>query len=126
MKISRGDSLDRYYLLKFCGFGAFLHKIHHSDPEGVYHSHPWNGISFIFGRYWECYRDDPVIRRRCFFNIVRARRHHRTIVNRPTWTLFIHGRKCNKWSIVDAAGREASEAWEGSEGHKSYSAALTK
>lgn len=53
MKVSRGASLDRYYLLKLFGFGVFLHKIHHDDPFRLYHSHPWNFISIIFGWYDE-------------------------------------------------------------------------
>ncbi len=123
MKISRGDSLDRYYLLKLFGFGVFLHRIHHSDPPGLFHNHPWSGLSVIFGHYHEFTRDTQVTRR--WFNWIKATRHHRVeLCHRPVWTLFIHGRKSNKWSIVDTAGNKVETPWEGAEGHKSYTKAI--
>jgi hypothetical protein len=124
MKTSRGDSLDRFYLWQGFGLGLFAHRIHHSDPPGVYHSHPWSGLSIILGTYQENYRDDTRVRRRWFLNWVRANRHHRTIVRKPVWTIFFHLRKSNKWSIVDDSGRTAHTPWDGDKGHKSYSAAI--
>ncbi len=118
--ISRGESLDRIYLFKLFGYGVFLHHIHASDPD-LYHNHPWNGFSFIFGSYWEVFRDSPaVFRLRCGFNRLTAKRHHRVLVDRPVWTLFFHGPKCNTWEIVDDAGRKVTKPWEGAEGVKSY------
>ena len=124
MRVSRGDSLDRFYVAKAFGCGLFIHRIHHSDPVGTYHSHPWSGLSIILGSYQECYRDDTRVRRRWFLNWVRANRHHRTIVNKPVWTIFFHLPKSNKWSILDDAGNEAVTPWEGDKGHKSYTAAI--
>ncbi len=142
-KVSRGESLDRIYLLKLFGFGVFLHHIHGDDPKGLYHNHPWNGLSLIFGQYTEFFRPfkRPVEmisingrdrlttlsekvypqRKRWFWNWVDAHRHHRVEVSRPTWTLFIHGRKCNTWEIVDEHGNKTEKPWEGAEGEKSYS-----
>ena len=124
LKVSRGDSLDRFYLFKAFGCGLFVHRIHHSDPVGVYHSHPWSGLSIILGSYEESYRDDTRVRRRRFLNWVRANRHHRTIVNKPVWTIFFHLRKSNQWSIMDTTGAKVEAPWEGDKGHKSYSAAI--
>lgn len=126
MKISRGASLDRFYLFKLFGWGVFLHRIHHSDPFGVYHSHPWNGLSIIFGTYREQFRDSAFsVWRRRGFNFVRAHRHHRTIVDKPVWTLFIHGPKCNQWSVVDVNSKtEVAAPWEGNQGFKNYAEAL--
>ena len=125
MKKSTGESLDRYYLLKLFGFGVFLHRIHHTDPADTYHDHPWNGISFILGRYREEFHDRPgKVHLRALVNFVRATRHHRTIVDKPVWTLFIHGRKCNRWSVVDLKGRRTETPWSGEVGHKSYQEAL--
>lgn len=114
MKVSRGASLDRFYILRAFGFGIFLHRIHHSDPPGVYHSHPWNGVSLIAGRYVEQFRDEyPRAHRRWFINFVRAERFHRTIVDRPVWTLFIHGRKCNQWTVFAGDKQSAPVPWDG-------------
>ena len=125
VKVSRGQSLDRFYLLKLFGFGIFLHRIHDSDPVYLYHSHPWNGWSFILGYYDEVIRGQPGrARRRYFFNRIRADQHHRVIADRPVWTLFFHGRRCNRWSIVDEAGKVVSqEPWRGESGHKDYTRA---
>lgn len=128
--VSRGASLDRFYILKLFGYGVFIHKIHDSDPFNVFHSHTWNGISFILGSYLEQYLISPGARspfhRRKWFNRIRSTDFHRTEVDKPIWTLFIHGPKCNKWAIKDFAGREVETPWEGSEGHKDYDDALTK
>jgi len=131
-KVSHGASIDRYYLFKLLGFGAFLHHIHDSDPEGLFHSHPWNGISIIFGSYVEEFRGDyhgkrfgcEVYRRRCrFINFVAAKSHHRVIIEKPVWTLFIHLRKSNKWSIINEAGDTVEAPWEGEKGFKNYAEA---
>ena len=131
-KVSRGESLDRIYLFKLFGFGVFLHRIHHSDPNCLYHSHPWNGVSIIVGTYVECFlprcslKFRPEERRsRCLINFVRAKRHHRVEVKCPTWTLFIHGRKCNQWEIVNDQGYKVVAPWKGiPDGVKSYSNAV--
>lgn len=140
MKVSKGASLDRYYLFKLFGFGVFIHKIHHSDPEGLYHSHPWNGVSLILGKYKEYFQDDAncVLYRhwvqgapkdghhpRYLINFIRGSRHHRVVVSRPTWTLFFHLRKSNQWSIVNRKGEVISdEPWEGDTGYKDYEKAV--
>lgn len=139
-KVSRGESLDRIYLFKAFGYGVFLHHIHGNDPVGLYHNHPWNGLSIIFGNYTEFFRphwdavgigplSNRVLekkypqRKRWFWNWVDAHRHHRVEVSRPTWTLFIHGPKCNTWEIVDERGNKTEKPWEGAEGVKSYTKA---
>jgi hypothetical protein len=123
MKVSRGKSIDRYYILP----RVFIHRIHDSDPAGTYHSHPWNGVSFIFGGYWEDLLDGTR-HRRSFINFIRATRHHRVFIERPVWTLFIHAKKKknHKWSIKTYAGnqttREVFEPWRGEPGLKNYEA----
>jgi len=133
LKRSHGASIDRYYVFKLFGFGAFLHNIHDSDPAGLYHSHPWSGVSIIFGSYTEEFKGDyhgprfgcEVYRRHCrWINFISAKQHHRVIVSKPTWTLFVHLRKSNKWSIINEAGETVEAPWEGEKGHKDYSKAL--
>lgn len=131
-EVSKGQSIDRYYLAKLLGLGAFLHNIHDSDPKGIFHTHPWPGVSVIFGNYVEErllpseFGMPPklVRRRRWGFNLVAAKTPHRVEVFCPTWTLFIHWRKTNKWGIYDRFGqRVADSPWEGAEGEKDYTKA---
>lgn len=133
LKKSQGASIDRYYLTKAFGAGAFLHNIHDSDPKGIFHTHPWPGLSIIFGNYIEerLLPGEPgmppklVRRRRWGFNFVAAKTPHRVEVFCPTWTLFIHLPKTNKWKIFDRFGQVQTEApWEGEAGHKNYSEAI--
>lgn len=127
-KVSRGESIDRYYILKLFGYGIFLHKIHHSDPSGIFHNHPWNGISFFLGDYWESKYDPEkgflTVDRISFFNRIRAKDYHRIIINSPIWTLFFHGPKINEWSVIDSLGNEIKAPWEGEGENRSYSQAL--
>lgn len=123
MKISRGTSLDRYYLIKIFGFGLFLHKIHHSDPPNRYHTHPWSGLSIIFGSYIEdtIVGPDKKQSHRTILNWIRAKRPHRVTITKPIWTLFFHLPKSNQWKIYDDDGQVvAVEPWKGDTGHKDY------
>lgn len=125
LKVSRGDSLDRHYIVKALGCGIFIHRIHHSDPVGVYHNHPWSGLSIIFGHYDESYQTRPGrwLRKRGL-NWIEAGRHHNVHIDKPVWTVFLHLPKSNKWEIVTEAGAKVTAPWEGAEGKKSYTAAL--
>jgi hypothetical protein len=126
MKVSRGKSLDRFYILP----RVFIHRIHDDDPARTYHSHPWDGVSFIFGCYWEEFMDGTR-RLRVGINFLKAERHHRVILRRkgispypsPVWTLFVHGKKKenHKWSIR-RPGEEVFEPWRGAPGLKNYEA----
>lgn len=126
MKISRRENLDRYYLLKLFGFAVFLHRIHHDEKPGIFHTHPWNGFSIIFGSYKEQYLTEEGVTRlftRRWFNVVKATIPHRVEVAQPVWTLFFHGRKCNSWQVIDKTGKVlATEPWEGTNNpeRKSY------
>jgi hypothetical protein len=120
IKVSRGVSLNRFYLLKLFGFAAFLHCIHHSDSVCLYHSHPWTGFSLIFGSYVEMERG-KLARRRRFFNWIPASRFHRVVVEKPVWTLFFHLRRSNRWAVINESGNIVSEEpWRGDEGFKDY------
>lgn len=125
-KISKGKSLDRYYLFKLFGYGVFLHRIHMSDPEGLYHNHPWNGLSFIFGAYLEqkIYTEGDIRNKVKLFLSYVTGVHHRVqlISGNPIWTLFIHWPRCRQWSVVnDKYETIATEPWRGDEGVKDYS-----
>ncbi len=121
MKISRRDSLDRYYLLDVWGFGLFLHRIKQSDPFDTLNTHPWNGISFILGSYIEHRLDKPTKLRR-WVNLLTGNVPHRVeLCNGPVWTVFVHGRRHNKWGVFDLQGNLLdSEPWRGVGGRTSY------
>jgi hypothetical protein len=89
-KYSERDTSVRYYIFNIFGFALFLHYLHSSEEKDIYHNHPWNGISFIFGRYKEqIIGQDLKIRRG--FRWVSAKKHHRIEVSfGPVWTLFFH------------------------------------
>lgn len=110
-KSSKKYNLERYYILKLFGYAIFLHKILKSDDN--YHTHPWNGISFIFGSYAEERMGQPV-KRKWLFNYVAAKTPHRVFVDKPVWTLFVHGRRCNKWAVYNTDGQMIEEEpWRG-------------
>jgi hypothetical protein len=81
-------ALTRFYLCPH----VKLHRINCSDTE--FHSHPWNGISLIFGSYVEQAMGEE--HRRIGFNYISAQTPHRIIVSKPVWTLFIHGQRINE------------------------------
>ncbi len=83
-----GPALVRFYLLPH----VKLHYIHSSDAD--FHTHPWDGISIIFGYREEHCPGKPVTR--CFINRVYAFKPHKVTIIRPVWTLFIHWRRVNE------------------------------
>ncbi len=121
MKISRRANADRYYLFEAFGFALFLHRLHHDEDEGIYHSHPWSGISLIFGSYLEeKLGQQPKLK--SFFNFVDAFTPHRiSLPFGPVWTLFFHFRRKNTWMVYDSYGRVLDvEPWRGLDGRKTY------
>jgi hypothetical protein len=81
----------RWYVFRCRWFGIKFHRIRPEEDE--WHTHPWNGISIIFGSYEEqITRDGPWLHR-WGINFIGANREHRTRGN--CFTLFIHGRRVN-------------------------------
>lgn len=120
-RVSRRDTLSRYYLLQLFGFGVFLHRIHHDEDRDVFHNHPWDGISLIFGSYLEERLNCPPRTRR-WWNWITAGRHHRVeLPNGPVWTLFVHGRRYNTWEVIRRNGVLVErEPWRGIGGRTAY------
>lgn len=99
-----GPALTRFYLLP----KIKLHHLHHSDED--FHTHPWNGVSFIFGSYQE-FRGNKPLKTRRFFNRIYATIPHKIILNKPVWTLFIHGKRINENWFYGTKNKP----WEGSD-----------
>ncbi len=121
MRVSRRDNLDRYYLFKVFGYGVFVHYIHHDEERNVYHTHPWNAISFILGSYTE-ERLEIGVRTVRFLNVINAVVPHRVVLpNGPVWSLVIHGPRYNKWGVFNGNGKALDvEPWRGVGGRTSY------
>jgi len=116
MRVSRRESLDRYYLLSFRGFGLFLHRIKKADPEDTLHSHPWDGVSLILGAYQET-KVGEAPRWKVGLNLLKGDVPHRvSLPFGPVWTLFLHGRRYNQWGVFDLEGNLLeAEPWRGVE-----------
>jgi hypothetical protein len=121
MKVSRRDNLDRYYIIQAFGFGLFVHRMHHDEDLDIFHSHPWDGISFILGGYLE-EQFDPVPKMKWFFNVIKAETFHRvSLPNGPVWSVFIHGRRKNRWAVKHRDGTILDvEPWRDVGGRTSY------
>lgn len=99
-----GPALVRFYIVP----RVKLHYIFNSDDD--FHTHPWNGLSIIFGSYKEELENEPIKTRR-FFNWVYANRPHKVTIDKPVWTLFIHGPRVNEqWQYGSQ-----TKPWEGSD-----------
>lgn len=116
MKVSRRANLDRYYLLEWRGWALFLHRIHHDENPGVYHSHPWSWVSLVFGRYLD-HRIGQESRLVRFLNWCPAGLPHRvTLPAGPVWTLCLHAPRSARWAVHDESYRAVEwEPWRGTE-----------
>lgn len=112
LKISKTKYTWRLYVLPRV-------KVHwiRSEPD-EWHTHPWNGVSFILGYYWEQKAEVTweslssgqthagPWRKVWWFNRIGAHLPHRTKGN--TLTLFIHGPRINEdwyWGTEKAPWR---------------------
>lgn len=109
--------LLRWYVLpRNKWFNVYLHNILQDDEDRALHDHPWNSISFMLkGSLREVYFNRRMIPahlmqnvnlylsrnlRPSFKPVFRSARYaHRLEVIKPTWTLFITGRKVRDWGF---------------------------
>lgn len=118
--VSKRDNLDRYYIFKLFGFAIFLHRLHHNEHKDVFHNHPWNGFSIIFGKYLEEKTNGST--KLCIgFNWIGEEPHRIELPYGPVWTLFIHFPRCRQWMVCDRSGNIIDiEPWRGVGGRTSY------
>jgi hypothetical protein len=103
----------RFYLWKGQHWALFAHHILRSDSANQYHTHPWDGVSVIFGRYREQILGKPQVFR-MGVNLIRASQPHRIDIARPVWTLFFHFKRKSAWGIYDNNGNIiAADPWRG-------------
>ena len=91
-KVSKTKWTWRWYIFSSKWFGVKIHKIRMTTDE--WHTHPWNGVSIIFGHYYEQLEEDGWWHLRMGVNFVGANRPHRT--SGDCYTLFIHGPRVNE------------------------------
>ena len=116
LTVSRRGNLDRYYLLKWRGWGLFLHEIHHDEREGVYHSHPWWWVSLVFGRYYDHRLWSKPGHLAAGLNWCLAGEPHRVTLydGKPVWTLLLHAPRSCRWAVYDKDSHVLEvEPWRG-------------
>lgn len=115
--IHRGQGeryLERYWLGRWRGVTAYLHRFVAADADEWVHDHPWSwSVAIVLtGGYREERLEhfDPATgwkaRLRILggwrrINLIRGRDFHRIVDSIPeTWTLFIHGPRVKGWGFL--------------------------
>lgn len=114
--IHRGQGeryLERYWLGRWRGVTAYLHRFVARDADEWVHDHPWGwSLAIVLtGGYLEerlTWFDPQHGWRKRFrwvragrLNLIRARDFHRILEAHPeTWTLFIHGPRVKGWGFL--------------------------
>jgi NTP pyrophosphatase (non-canonical NTP hydrolase) len=96
--------LERYFLFRFFGLQAYIHRFVASDPDRGLHDHPWDWSAslILVGGYREIRAGLlPRNLRPGRLNIIRGDDFHRIVLapGREAWTLFIHGRRTKGWGF---------------------------
>ena len=94
-------AIERFYLIRAKKFSLLLHRIKENDQIDVFHDHPWNGISLIFGSYWEETLESPLTKKNFYNKIVSTKYHRVELKGKPVWTLFLHGPRLKGWEFFD-------------------------
>jgi hypothetical protein len=100
----------RWVLIRFEAWGVYLHKFLRSDYERATHDHPWPFISIILrGGYFEVHdqttdRSEIEEYRKPGSVLLRpAAWRHRVVLNgKPSWSLILVGRRCQRWGFFPA------------------------
>lgn len=104
--------LVRYILFRTPAFGVFLHKFLRSDYDRALHDHPWPFVSIVLWPGYAEEHDQTTDRAKVtqfhkpFSILLRpAPWRHRVIIgDRPSWSLVLVGRRCQKWGFYLPTG----------------------
>lgn len=116
--IHRGQDeryLERYWLGRWRGVTAYLHRFVASDADEWVHDHPWSwSVAIVLtGGYQEerlehfCPATGWKSKHRFIgwwrrLNVIRGRDFHRIAAAIPeSWTLFIHGPRTKRWGFLE-------------------------
>lgn len=119
--------LTRWRVIQTPLGGLYLHRYTSPDPRATLHDHPWGFLSIVLkGGYDELRievadieRDQvPRWHKVRFFNRVRSTSAHsiRTLVDKPTWTLLLVGRRKRTWGYwEDLTAGDCIATWQWTE-----------
>lgn len=83
-------------------FNAMIHNFRASD-DPILHNHPWPWCTIILkGGYWEHLKDGSRNWRAPGSIVFRSADTYHWVELEPgiyPWTLFMHGKRCNKWGF---------------------------
>lgn len=86
--------------------GVFLHRFENVESGDLLHDHEWTFVTIkLKGGYVEERAsirrpDDSKLKRLRFFSVCRLDECHRiSAIEKPTWTLLIHGPKRRRWGV---------------------------
>ena len=99
--------IKRWRVIDTPWFGVFVHNILASDTDRDLHDHPWNFVSILLKGVYDEENEAPgeATRRTSPCMIIhKSTDLHRISIIRPTWTLFIHGRKSRPWGFKTSNG----------------------
>lgn len=97
--------LERYSILMTKRLCIYLHKFVGSDNVG-FHDHPfrWHISIMLSGSYDEVTEDGIKTRHAPSIAYFDGNYKHRVIVNKPCYTLFIHGKRVKGWGFFTDSG----------------------
>lgn len=106
---TRGDYLERFYILSTPFLGVYIHRFWANDMDGL-HDHPWDSFSWLLeGGYLECIAGEmqPIIRMEGDTHYRTACESHRITLlpgDEPgsCWTLFIRFRRKRIWGFYSS------------------------
>lgn len=115
IKSRTGDlHFRRYRVIETSWFSIYLHYIAKSDEDIHPHSHPWNFWSLILnGGYTESVWEGKIFvekptytRKRGWLSLRYTNRehYHKLVLDKPTWTLVLCGRKSDFWGYATENG----------------------
>ncbi|MBI3545973.1 MAG: DUF550 domain-containing protein [Gammaproteobacteria bacterium] len=133
--------LERYFLCRFLGLQAYIHRFVASDPDRGLHDHPWDwSVSLVLAGGYREIRSADFARslRPGRLNIIRGTDFHRIVLTpgSEAWTLFIHGPRTKGWGfwregnyLPHATGKDdyPNRAWwkDAPDGHELRAAHLS-
>lgn len=103
-----GPLLIRWILVRFPGYGIYLHKLCRSDYDRALHDHPWPFVSIVLKNGYHEVHDQTVDEQlitvwhapgSVLFRPAEWR--HRVVIRpgKPAWTLILVGRRCRRWGF---------------------------
>lgn len=100
------EYMRRFYVQRGSGPNARFHQIVASDPQRVFHDHPWDYTTVLLsGSYLEHTPDGDVLYTAPCTIVRKAESLHRLeLPDGPVWTWFVTGRWKRRWGFMTEHG----------------------